>query len=32
MGNTAMVSTHDARLAGLADRVIDLHDGTITAG
>ena len=27
---SALVSTHDARLAELADRVLDLHDGTIT--
>jgi putative ABC transport system ATP-binding protein len=29
-GISALVSTHDARLAELADRVLDLHDGTMT--
>lgn len=28
-GVSALVSTHDARLAELADRVLDLHDGTM---
>ncbi|MGV9314151.1 ABC transporter ATP-binding protein [Streptomyces sp. NPDC003691] len=29
-GVTALVATHDAQLLGLADRVLELHDGEIT--
>ncbi|WP_030422539.1 ABC transporter ATP-binding protein [Streptomyces sp. NRRL F-5065] len=31
-GLTALVATHDATLLGLADRVLELRDGTITEG